>query len=402
MRVMESGIFPNIFYGTHARDASDIASMYSQRFIGLPFGDHICIDGRHSYRYVKEGAPAWTALHRGMMTTGRLNAALGLYEPHAAKILGLSKGWISHSRIISAYEHLLDAGPARSSQSGQICEDLRRLHEELHARTSYTNDRVNGDDEFECMKKRKSRYLQSRGDMNAVRMSWGSAQEASTLGLLCEHFEKGAYIMEAGLMALEDDDIVKLGFHPAELPPIGSTPDSICFDCASKEEAVQAYAAMGAKERGGSGRVIEVKNVCPFSLSRSHSGKKSAKFVVRDRGPANRVLGIHVPQLQFHMLCTGTESAFLVSRSATKGTRVFEMKRDDDYIHLLLQILREFYTVYVLKRRVPARDTFSHLRSHKQMLLKTRELAYQCQLYCEIDHHKGILQGADGRFFIDD
>ena len=148
--------------------------------------------------------------------------------------------------------------------------------------------------------------------------------------------------------------------------------------------------------------MIEVKNVCPFSISRNHGGKKSSKFVVRDRGPANRVLGVHVPQLQFHMLCSGTESAFLVSRSATKGTRIFEMKRDDDYIHLLLQILREFYTAYVLKKKIPARNTFANLRVHRQMLLKTRELAYQCPLYCEIDRHKSILHGSDKRFFIDD
>jgi len=401
---MESGTFPNIFYGTHARDLSDVAAKYPHRFIGLPQGDQIRIDGRHSYRYVREGDPMWTALHKGMMTTGRLNAALGLYEPHAAKVLGLSKGWVSHSRIVSAYEHLLDAGLAGLSQSaGQVGEDLRVMHEQVHAKAEYAdNGAFNRNDEFECIKRRKSRYLQSRGDMNAVRMSWGSAQEPSAVGMLCESFEKGAYIMEAGLMALDDDDIINLGFDPAELPPMGSTPDSMCVDCVSKEEAVRAYAALGAKQRGGFGRVIEVKNVCPFSISRNHGGKKSSKFVVRDRGPANRVLGVHVPQLQFHMLCSGTESAFLVSRSATKGTRIFEMKRDDDYIHLLLQILREFYTAYVLKKKIPARNTFANLRVHRQMLLKTRELAYQCPLYCEIDRHKSILHGSDERFFIDD
>lgn len=55
-----------------------------------------------------------------------------------------------------------------------------------------------------------------------------------------------------------------------------------------------------------------------------------------DRGPRQQVPPEWVPQMQLHMLCAGTPSCLLVSRSATRGTRVFRLARDAELQRLML------------------------------------------------------------------
>jgi hypothetical protein len=45
-----------------------------------------------------------------------------------------------------------------------------------------------------------------------------------------------------------------------------------------------------------------------------------------------------VPQAQMHMVAAGTQSALIVSRSATRGVRVFRMWRDDEYLARMLAL----------------------------------------------------------------
>ena len=55
-----------------------------------------------------------------------------------------------------------------------------------------------------------------------------------------------------------------------------------------------------------------------------------------------------VPQLQLHMHSSGCLSALIVSRSATKGTRLYRMYRDDEYIARMLQTVSKVYRSFVL------------------------------------------------------
>lgn len=184
------------------------------------------------------------------------------------------------------------------------------------------------------------------------------------------------------------------GFRVDDLPPIGATPDGLLVDtCTDAASAAHGFAQKHLD--GARFKVVEVKNVCPFSSRRN--GKKG--FELRDRGPRNSLDPLYVPQLQFHMLCSGVDTALLASRSATKGTNVFQMQRDDEYIRAMLEVIRCFYTTYVKKSKVPPQNAFSHMRLHSQLLLKTRELAYSCPLYCHIDQtHE---QDIDMRSFLD-
>lgn len=51
------------------------------------------------------------------------------------------------------------------------------------------------------------------------------------------------------------------------------------------------------------------------------------QYVVSDRGPHGGLWPLWVPQLQAHMAAAGTGSALLLSRSASRGVRLFRVYR---------------------------------------------------------------------------
>lgn len=383
LQLQMTGGCPNVYFNSNAGTLLDVKN---PRFMPLPTADNVSLTDRASYRYIQEDDELWRRLHKGRLTTSKLNAALGLYEPHAAKLLGLPRGYISHNKIVSVYHHL--------RENVVHVEGVERGGDNIQAHLGAYEQHLKKDASFqESVKVKKSRYLNTQRDIQKVRMAWGSAQEAATVSLLCSCLSGVPFfLLEVGLMVPEPQYLVekwKFGVH--ELPPIGATPDGLLLeDCTDACVAATAFA-----NDHGRFRILEIKNVCPFSARRN--GKKG--FELRDRGPRNMLDPLYVPQLQFHLLCSRMESAFLVSRSATKGTNVFEMKRDDDYIRSMLEIIRCFYVTYVKKDRIPPQNAFSHMRLHKQLLLKTRELAYSCPLYCHID--QTYFEGTDMRSFLD-
>ncbi|GLI64376.1 hypothetical protein VaNZ11_007639, partial [Volvox africanus] len=109
--------------------------------------------------------------------------------------------------------------------------------------------------------------------------------------------------------------------------------------------------------------VVEVKNTCPFGMRQVRRGGKGrlvSEFFISDRGPRQEVSPLWIPQLQLHMLATGCHSGLLLSRSATKGTTVFRILRDDDYLNRMLSILDRFASEYVRRGVRPPRDMFAH------------------------------------------
>ena len=58
------------------------------------------------YRKVRQESQLWTELHQGLLTTGKLNAALGFYEPAAAKRLGIPTDRVNHGALLSAAANL--------------------------------------------------------------------------------------------------------------------------------------------------------------------------------------------------------------------------------------------------------------------------------------------------------
>lgn len=393
------GMMPNVWYG--AISSLSVVKGHPS-FICLPEPDDVTLEyGRASYRYIKEEDALWSRLHAGRLTTGNLNAVLGFYEPCAGKVLRLNKGWLSHNRVVSAYHHLCNDVYDIGTEEG-VQGDARMRNEQAHARAQGHPVCGNDVDEeaFEALKQRKARSLKSMMDVNRVRCAWGSAQEATALAILCEHWRSRKMVFEVGLFALSDDDIRSLGFSPEELPPIGATPDALCMDSCDKSDAVSTFGSVL-----DACAVVEVKNSCPFSFSRSSRGK--GVFHVRDRGPREYMDVLYVPQLQFHMLCSNTRSAFLVSKSASKGMRIFQMARDEEYIQCMLTVLRSFYKTYVLNKRVPPVNALSNLKEHQELLLRTRALARSSCMVETIDDQEVLLHNIvhsktiDRRFFLD-
>jgi len=63
----------------------------------------------------------------------------------------------------------------------------------------------------------------------------------------------------------------------------------------------------------------------------------------------------YVVQLQLEMFCIGPncKSAILVRLSSTKGAVIFKMKRDDEYILMMLKRFQIFYSKFVLTKTPP-------------------------------------------------
>ena len=63
----------------------------------------------------------------------------------------------------------------------------------------------------------------------------------------------------------------------------------------------------------------------------------------------------YIVQLQLEMFCIGPKCNFgtLVRLSSTRGAVIFKMKRDDEYILMMLERFKIFYSKYVLTKTVP-------------------------------------------------
>jgi hypothetical protein len=513
---------------------------------GLPPAESVLTIGRPSYRYVRQDDPQWDRLHRGILTTGRLAAALGLHEPSAAAALGRGTSFrqTGRSRLLDAWEHLCgehyvpvtnphvtpeaaeahnrvvttafnaasvkgvwwaegeesdgsaggawggDETPALQhtaapmaellssvpglgaggGNSGSVGPTARKWVEQENSgrlvapfarplSTASSSPQLSSAPAAaapfnplavpEDAKLKKARSLGSRG-LDAVRMSWGSAQEASSLFSLISIFP-GSQLREVGLCALDASDLPSdWGFEPGSLPPMGASPDGMirhpllrgggvsgagCGGGGSRKDRASGqdngFYAEAECEDDARGRetgvllsrvglpaplraldpsiapdewweeVVEVKNTCPFGSPnpRRHRGGRRL-YILSDRGPRDIIPPEWVPQLQWHMLCSGAPSALLASRSATRGMRLYRMARDDSYLVLALSVVSWLWTRHVLPRQAPASDALLACPEHAAMVAATRRLATTARLVGETEAGAEV-PGGDRRLFLD-
>lgn len=121
--------------------------------------------------------------------------------------------------------------------------------------------------------------------------------------------------------------------------------------------------------------MVEVKNTSPFSTATggrlSKKGKPRAHYAVFDKGPRTQVPCYWVPQLQMEMLASDTHSIILLTRSATKGSNLFRMYRDDIFLHLMLQRIASLQADYVVPGIQPGLDAFCGDEVYNQLLSRT-------------------------------
>ena len=144
--------------------------------------------------------------------------------------------------------------------------------------------------------------------------------------------------------------------------------------------------------------VVEVKNSSPFR--KGPGGGSAAKFEVTDRDPFLSPPAYHMPQLQMEMLAAGTQAGLLCMQSATRGVRVFYVRRDDRYVAAMLGILSDFFVHYVRTGVPPPERAFNARRDHQALVRATRRVAASCVLVEEMAHARLPGEAYDPRPFV--
>jgi len=212
----------------------------------------------------------------------------------------------------------------------------------------------------------------ARAGEGAIRMAWGSAQEAATCCSIMCHFA-GSKVYEAGLCML-DASALPSDWKVGQLPPVGASPDGMI------------------KMPNGEKFVLEVKNSSPFR-------QMPGSYIVSDRDPYAKPPAYHMPQVQLEMICTGTHSALLAMQSMTFGIRIFRIERDDDFITLMLRRVSRLYTSFVLKDRHPPMNWEVNSPEHRAMIGAAIRIAQDATIY---DHIPTGLVPNDGSIQVDD
>ena len=179
-----------------------------------------------------------------------------------------------------------------------------------------------------------------------VAMTWGGVQEATAVLALMNEFpngrcqEVGCALLESTPERIPSNWNIDIG----DLPLIGASPDAVLV------------------REDGTREVVEIKNVCPWGDSSTHRGGKGRgggpgggggrggrgggggrSFELgSNKTPAREVPPSHMPQIQMEMFCTDTMVNNYVSMSAFHGVHIFRVQRDDAYIKLMLELLRNF------------------------------------------------------------
>lgn len=123
---------------------------------------------------------------------------------------------------------------------------------------------------------------------------------------------------------------------------------------------------------------VEVKNSCPFVYKGQRKARKrgiNIHYVVSDRGPHGGLWPLWVPQLQAHMAAAGTGSALLLSRSASRGVRLFRVYRDDAYLVSALDLVRELQHAHVARGTPPGADPWATRPGYGDFVRHTVEVA---------------------------
>jgi len=310
-------------------------------FLALPEPHTVFPTCAADLRLYRQDSRQWWACHAGRVTTSACAPCLGLYEQHAATLLGVPPSLRGRHKALDAHARLQEPPlreyaslPAYSEDAEQRLEDARRedartvwqphaagakAKEAWHSLLAYCAPAAAA---------RPAGGHREYRNVGHIRMTWGSVQEATSLLTALNRFvSQGATVEEAGLFALEAEAEAEAGAEtaaqlPPGLPPIGASPDAVV--------------------RWPDGRVepLEVKNHAPFATSRGRGGA----FEVRDPGPFGEVAVWHLPQLYLHMLCLGgsCRSCLFMSCSATRGANLFRVPRDDALMDAILHFVARF------------------------------------------------------------
>ncbi|PNW76449.1 hypothetical protein CHLRE_11g467596v5 [Chlamydomonas reinhardtii] len=143
--------------------------------------------------------------------------------------------------------------------------------------------------------------------------------------------------------------------------------------------------------------VVEVKNHCPFVYKDQRKARKRGvviNYAASDRGPVSGLWPLWVPQLQAHMAAAGTASGLLLSRSPSRGVKLFRVYRDDGFLASAWELVRELQASHVLRRVPPGPDPWSGRPGYGGLIERVVGLAGGAQVLVET-RGTPLLPGAD-------
>jgi hypothetical protein len=366
-------------------------------------------------RFFRQESWQWGALHEGRCTTSQAVAALGFLEPRAGDRLGVPKGLRRGG--LGAY-HRLRRPALRSlnEMNAKLCvNNLGGNGRHQAAPTAHQikkdqkpDDSIDRNNPFwiqldgfpfaakymvtvtknerQQRRKQTAAYLQSRPGIEwSIRMIWGNAQEGTALLTALNYFWKqdaNVTLEEVGMCGAGLEFNQTSSSNPVPGLIIGATPDALLRHSDGRVEA------------------LEVKNHCPFvpnafsqeGADPTASGCGHRFRIGRQEFGTKSVLPNYIPQLMMEMLCVGDEckSAIMVRQSATSGSLVMRIHRDDEWIEEMLYWLRRFYSDFVIPREAPPQNFFfegSHAEDrarYVRFLDWTKRIESQVELLCHV------------------
>jgi hypothetical protein len=208
-------------------------------------------------------------------------------------------------------------------------------------------------------------------------MSWGTAQEATSLLTALNYFWKsdpGVRLKEVGMCG------AGLSSNQTGSVLVGASPDGIL--CHSN----------------GTIEALEVKNHCPFVPAAyvGEDDETNPSYAVRQMPfRHNRTVPpLYVPQLMMEMMCIGKEcrSAIMVRQTATNGALIMRMYRDDDWLDEMMYWLNRFQHDYVNKDIPPPADFFWNDKDdgarYKRFVGWTEKLSRNVEVLGLVKHHE--------------
>jgi hypothetical protein len=207
--------------------------------------------------------------------------------------------------------------------------------------------------------------MKAREGEQSVRLAWGNTAEAGALMQLLNDFPNVEEIHEVGLCRVSKDALLKYEeMCGCKLPQLGASPDAIAL--------IRSDDGENAVERV----VVEVKNRSPFYRT------QSGYYRVGDPPLPKTIPAYHVPQVQLEMVSANASSCFLCMRNVTRGTSVFRVKRDEEYLKQMFRVIGRLYENYCLKddAKSPPENWLANDPIHALLVRKTRDIAQNAQL----------------------
>lgn len=359
----------------------------------LPHPDTIkTLNSLEEVRMFRQDSWQWDELHRGRCTTSQAAPALGLLEPNAAKALGiprsLQKGCMGAFRRLGQpalrtleemNEVLCTGGNGGDKNPGKVWKEMNNIEGgKFPFAAKYMPTLTK--EELGVRRSEAKHYVNNLSSPMRVRMSWGNAQEATSVLTAMNHLSKHdpeLNILEVGMcgagLDLNATDS-STGDSPRLI--VGASPDSVI------------------RYSNGTLEVLEVKNHCPFVPSDWMSGSKAQKkqkkkfgdYRIRELPLQFSVPAVYIPQLMMEMLSCGKNcrSAIMVRQTATCGAVILRMHRDDEWIEEMIYWLQRFMAKYVDEESPPPPNFFwdgdDESDRYRRFIQRTKELSEQVEL----------------------